>query len=142
MDFKRTQQILLFFYLVIINFHSHGQIANLELSRVVTIDTTITCTGCGCVASSAAWVVPSGKVWKVQFLSSAFDDSYRMYWRINGVSIAFHHDGSTGQSTGVFSSNSLWLKSGDSIEARMALPSNFCGMTTGVFFSALEFNLN
>lgn len=74
-----------------------------------------------------SWVVPQGKVWKVEYFSSSF-------FVLN--------EGRTGGGSGNANNGPLWLKAGDSIRYDLYFyGANCCGNSTNYLISIIEFNI-
>jgi len=133
--------ILLLFSFLTIPFLSFSQGINLELNRVVTIDTLVS----GNLSGSGNWTmyseiytVPENKVWKIQYMSP-FTGIY-----INEAQISFiQYSGSNSYESTSAINQVIWLDSGDEIKFKFNGSWNGNGSSAysySYFISALEFN--
>jgi len=139
MDFKNTLLIICLF----VGLNTFAQ-NRLEFNQVITYDTTmIDPVGPHTFnLISETLIVPAGKVWKMEYLST----HEQLSWWINDSEIpSFTYVTSTSniyiKSAISTYQNKIWLKSGDEIYGRFDYICNNCGtQERSLFMSIIEFN--
>lgn len=149
MDFSiKRNIILLSLTLLIFPIITFSQNVELAFSRVVTIDTTLSCpNGCsGITQSTEDFIVPPNKIWKIQYLSVIPDDGSTLWnsisanYKVNGTDIYYgNYDGGYGSKSTM--SSSIWLNSGDTLNFHVSR-NNTYSWSVPCFISILEFSLN
>lgn len=108
-----------------------AQSYDLKFSRVLSVDTTLICSGSGCAANSADYVVPANSIWKITYFSrSQGTGCYMPIWKINGTIMDAWPDANIGNPI-------IWLESGDTL--RCEAGGNNCPYR--MYFTGVEFKL-
>ncbi len=132
---KKNICILLLSVLCSLALHAQN---NLQFSQVLTYSGHLVNANNAGGDSSAAWTVPTGKVWKIESASAAYGyASYPVYLVVNGIKVFDIYVYSSTSSRNVYFP--IWLKAGDTAKIVEYYPSN--SYYTDYFISILEFNL-
>jgi hypothetical protein len=125
---------LIFLFIIFTTSETVAQSYDLKFSRVLSVDTTLTCSGWGCEASSADYVVPANSVWKITYFSRSQGTSscYQPIWTINGTIMDAWPDSNIGNPI-------IWLESGDTLRCKTVGGSSNCPYR--MYFTGVEFIL-
>lgn len=104
---------LIFLFIIFTTSETVAQSYDLKFSRVLSVDTTLICSGSGCEASSADYVVPANSVWKITYFSkSQGTNCSTPTWTLNGTPME-----SWGRPD--FGNSILWLEAGDTLRCKL-----------------------
>jgi hypothetical protein len=137
MDFKkRFMRSLLFILAITCSGLSFAQ-GNLQFNQVISISTSIQCTGANCNVSSINYTVPTGKVWKLESsyaLNTTTSGQTTLSYRLNGLSVRNLFGGA--------SSHPDWYKAGDVISLYLTHTDGASTIGSANYrFSIIEFNI-
>lgn len=121
------KQIILFFLFSVISLGGYSQF-NLQFNQVLTYTGKIVNTD-----SSATWVVPASKVWKIESMSNIINTCNSFV--LNNFAIKNANYPTNGGYTENYYSP-IWLKAGDAIKFRTS-----CSGTFIYYISIIEYNL-
>ncbi|MES2850860.1 MAG: hypothetical protein V4685_17500 [Bacteroidota bacterium] len=114
----------------------HSQ-SNLQFSQVLTYSGHLATTN-NAGDSTAAWTVPTGKVWKIESASGAYGYvTYPVYLVVNGIKVFDIYIYNSSTTRNVYFP--VWLKAGDVVRIAEYNTSN--NYYTDYFISIVEFNL-
>ena len=130
---------IMFRYLLILLFSIFSTISglaqsyDLKFSRVLSVDTTLTCSSWQCEAISDDYVVPANSIWKITYFSRTQGTSGCgvPIWTLNGTYMA--NWGNTNLGLPI-----IWLEAGDTLRCKTIGGS--CG-SYNMYFTGVEFIL-